>query len=484
MKQVKRENVFAVVILALLTALVSVSKPPAPSPTVTPSATVRPKWTVTAGPTRTATRLPFTPTHAMPTLTGTPGTVTVTPRPTVLPPNTGSNPFPSAPACVTHDHSIWHGLWNGTDRCHYDHEHGQNPFTSAVAAAFAPLGDLRTLLGGVEVGHTNPSAPAENEHKHGGMKWNAVPQTPQGCVIGFESATVCVTAAVIQWHTWGNLAEELEADVHSSVFMIRQGASDYGYIYGVQFQEYGENCAPYQGFTLPYPQNFSPEWDCAFGQYWSVPCVFDGLPDCNLTGPSGMRSANRDASAIVTSKITGPNSAGRRPQGSLLFNLLFRVRDNYQVLDSHDLVHPFTWLYICSSDGGRTYDPRGCRYNNSTATVHEVAGTIPASWDGLIVDGVLIDTDGRAGRVSFDGFVTKFGALNLGCTVADVELDCFPLKLVNAFVGKWGGELSAEKVSNDTPLNTRENDIYFCSGVPCSETSPGAVPSGWISNGN
>ena len=403
----------------------------------------------------------------------------IAPTSTQAPGTTGAvAPFAGAPLCPSHDTTKWHGLWDSVQGCHYDHEHGQNPFTPAVAAAF-PGFDLLSLLGRVEIGHTNPSSPMENTHKHGGMKWNAVPQTAQGCVIGFEAAQIGVSAAVVQWHTWGDLSQELEADVHSSVFLIRQcpaqGSTDYGYVYGIQFQEYGEACAPYQGFTLPYPQNFSPAWDCAFGQYWSVPCVFDGLPDCNLTGPGGIRMTNRDASAIVTSKKTGSDQVNR-PPGSMLFNLLFRVRDNYQVLDSHDLIHPFTWLYICSADGGQTYAPQGCRYNNSTTTVHEVAGTIPAAWDNL----AGFDSDPRVGRITAEGFVTRFGILNRECSAPSVELDCFPIKLVNAFVGNWGGELSAEKVSDDNPTNTPERDIYFCAGLPCSETSAGAVPSGWI----
>ena len=203
--------------------------------------------------------------------------------------------------------------------------------------------------------------------------------------------------------------------------------------------------------------------------------MFDGLPECNLSGPDGIRLTNRDTSAIVTSKKTGLDQANR-PPGSILFNLLFRVRDNYQVLDSRDLSHPFTWLYICSADGGQTYAPQGCRYNNSTTTVHEVAGTIPAAWDNL----AAFDTDPRVGRITAEGFVTRFGTRNERCTAPSVDLDCFPIKLVNAFVGSWGGELSTEKVSDDNPFNTPERDIYFCAGVSCSETSPGAVPSGWI----
>ena len=51
-------------------------------------------------------------------------------------------PVPDAPLCSdsgeTHDHSQFHTLWDDKRGCHYDHEHGQNPFTPEVAAA-APV---------------------------------------------------------------------------------------------------------------------------------------------------------------------------------------------------------------------------------------------------------------------------------------------------------------------------------------------------------
>src|SRR5687767_2691752 len=91
-------------------------------------------------------------------------------------------PYPAAPVCAgEHDHSEFHTLWNSIDGCHYDHEHGQNPFTLEVTLTF-PGFDLHTLLGGVEIGHTNPSSPMENHHKHGGMKWDVTLSHNAGCV--------------------------------------------------------------------------------------------------------------------------------------------------------------------------------------------------------------------------------------------------------------------------------------------------------------
>jgi hypothetical protein len=55
---------------------------------------------------------------------------------------------------------------------------------------------------------------------------------------------------------------------------------------------------------------------------------------------------------------------------------------------------------------------------------------------------------------------------------------------VNAYVGRYGGELSAGKVTNPDAATNPERDIYFCSGTVCAETDPGAVPSGWLGAAN
>ncbi len=158
---------------------------------------------------------------------------------------------------------------------------------------------------------------------------------------------------------------------------------------------------------------------------------------------------------------------------------MFRVRDIPRLVSWSDRSYPFTFIWICSSDNGLTFNPVGCNYNNSTTQVHEVAGKIPAEWDNL----AGFDTDSRVGRITADGFTTKFGALNRNCTTAGT--DCFPLKLVRAFVGSYGSVLvyTEGKGTNVTPFMPKR-DIYFCNGVVCSETSPGAVPSGWISDHN
>ena len=132
-------------------------------------------------------------------------------------------------------------------------------------------------------------------------------------------------------------------------------------------------------------------------------------------------------------------------------------------------------MWLCSNDEGLTYAAQaGCRYNNSTTAVHEVNGTIPAAWDNL----PGFDTNPAAGRITADGFVSHFGEWNPSCVAAGA--DCHPIKLVNAFVGYYGSFLLAGKEDQFRPTGNPERDVYFCAGVPCSETSPGAVSSGWI----
>jgi hypothetical protein len=476
-----------------------------PKRTVTATATATATRTViaspTPGPTRKATSA-YTATHAhtatpvsgattvapaTPTI-GSTATATFTPTPAAPTRTPGAGapytPWPDAPLCpdTGHHHQVdvFHTLWDAVRGCHYDHEHGENPFTPEVAAMF-PGYDLYALLGNVQIGSTNPSSSMENTHKHGGFKWQVDVPAPQGCVLGFEAAQTGVDAAVIQFHNFGDPAMELEGRVHSLAALLRQcrPGSDPGYVYTVQHVDYGQVVVPYQGDIMPYPNAPNPSYHNGLGPYISWDCigqkVAPQLGACR-TSRAQIINMNLNANSTWTSK-----SAFRvAPTGSSLVAILFRVRDLYGLFDWSDQTHPFTFINLCSSDGGATYDGSmpGCRWNNTTATVHEVAGVIPAAWDNLS----SFDTDPEVGRVTGEGYTTRFGQLNVACTAPGP--DCHPIKLVRAYVGSYGAELSAAKVSNPTPQDTPERDIYFCGGIVCRETSVGAVSSGWIGDDN
>jgi hypothetical protein len=386
-------------------------------------------------------------------------------------------PYPDAPLCDDHDNNTFHTLWNDTG-CHYDHEHGSDPFTGEVAAAF-PGFDLFALLGGVGVGHTNPSSPMENTHKHGGFKWNVQLAHPQGCT-GFEGADIGVNGSVIQYHNFGDANHELEGSIHSAAALLRQCKADnpvdYGYIYTVQHVNYGQRVTPYQGTLIPYPNNFQPAYDTPRGPYWSIDCVdttlpYD-LPQCRRS-LAFIRDRSVPTNSTVTSKNTG---TGPRPDNSTVLRLLWRVRDTYQVFDFNDMEHPFTYPWVCSTDNGATYSthfitpngPTVCIYNNSTSQVHEIAGVIPAEWDNL--EG--FDTDPEAGRVTAEGYTTRYGTLNSACV--EPGEDCHPIRLERAYTGFYGSVLvcTPGKCPNIVPY-LPERDIYF-----------NGVSSGWIGTEN
>ncbi len=238
--------------------------------------------------------------------------------------------------------------------------------------------------------------------------------------------------------------------------------------------------APYQGTILLYPNRPYPAYDPRSGPYWSTGCIGSGLLNCQQLTLAGIVNSNQNVSATVTGKPTGLNISSR-PETSRLMRILFRTRDNTQVVDSRDLIHPFNWLFVCSTDNGLTFNPAmpKCRWNNSTGTVHEVAGNVPVEWDNL----AGFDTNPTIGRITAEGFVTRFGVLNQSCI--EVDVDCHPIKMVNMFVGYYGASLAPDGSKGTFAIvNLPERDIYFCGLVVCSETAPGAVPSGWINSQN
>jgi hypothetical protein len=199
-----------------------------------------------------------------------------------------------------------------------------------------------------------------------------------------------------------------------------------------------------------------------------------GIPPCDKYPTREYYLEHKDTA--VSTWVSEPNKLA--DSGSHLFGLLFQVRDTYQILDWNDQTHPFTFLWLCSSDGGLTYDPAGCKFNNTATQVTQIAGEIPAQWDNL--DG--FDTDPRKGRITAESYVTRFGDLNLNCTAPGP--DCHPIKMVQAFVGRYGSFIVNEKLGTVTPPKLPERDIYFCGGQVCTENAPGAVPSGWIGENN
>jgi hypothetical protein len=430
---------------------------PSSTPTVAPSDTAVPTDTPAATDTLVPTDTPVssaTPTSS-PVATDTPQAV-YTPR-------------PSAPACAAPDTSVFHTLWNSALGCHYDHEHGDNPFTPEVAAVFP---GIQNFLCGAEIGSCNPSSPAENTAKHGGFKWTVMLTLPQPCT-PFQDSTVGASAAAVQVHSFGDQAIELEARFHSAVAFVRQcvtsDPTDTGLVYVGSLQDYGQRVIPYQGTVVGYPNQPVPAYNGALGPYWSHDCVGPVI-QCRIS-----RDFVLSRNLPVADTVTSQSSTFAHPfMGTHSLQVLFRLQDGYRLFDWNDQDYPFTFPWLCSTDGGLTYNPVGCRYNNSTVQVQEIYGEVQSAWDNL----AGFDTNPVVGRITADGFTDVSGNLSGPCLPGG---GCYPIKLVNAFVGKWGAVMvfTPNKGTNVVPFNPSHN-IFFCNGVVCGEHDSGAVPSGWI----
>jgi len=393
------------------------------------------------------------------------------PTPTVPPAHV--DPYPDAQLCPDHGLNDFHTLWDAERGCHYDMEHGDDPFTDEVAAVF-PGFDILALNCGQEVGTCDPTSPLENTHKHGGFKWSVTLSHTFGCA-GREGVPTGVDALVVQYHSFGEYAVEFETRTHSALGLLRQcqetNPTDYGFIFVTQHQDYGQRTSPYQGIILGYADTPLPPHDPAREPYFTVDC-FGGPAPCNKY-PSRAFAVSHDVNANTTWISEPQNISG----GSELFSVLFRGRDTYQMLDGSDLTYPFIFAWLCSLDNGLNYAAMpGCKYNNSTTRIQEVSGEIPRAWDNL----AGFDTDPRVGRISAEGFVSRFGVLKPACTMPG--LDCLPIKMVQAFTGRYGSAFGG--IDAFQPVKLPERDIYFCGDDVCAEGDVGAIASGWIGAGN
>lgn len=417
---------------------------PMPSPSPGPSDTPEP-----TGGNQTTPTSATSPTQA------------VTPPPP--PPGGGIQPFPNAPSCaalgVPHNGTTYHGIWNYEYGCHYDHEHGDNPFTSEFWSRY--LAEVGQQL-------SYPWAtPNENVIKHAGYKYHIRTDIP--CV-GRENSPLGVSDALIISHGVGDYEFAMATPFHSSYGVIRicdvDNPSDNGVLASGGWQNFGQRTSPYQGAVLDFDyttemgmigEGYSP-YDPAREPYISIDCVGD---ECNRT----------------LANVTGNSTWISEPVnlfGNELFAFLFRVRDAHSVVDGFDPA-VLNFLYVCSNDGGQTYTKQNCRNNNTASLVHEIMGTIPQSWDSL--DG------SNDGHVTYNGYTDRWGRLNQNCS--SPGLDCVPLYMDNVPVGRYGMQHSPGPDRQPFHQDSiPDRDVYFCGGNVCSESSPGSVPSGWVNVSN
>lgn len=405
-----------------------------------------------------------TPTpEPLPTETPTPIvtiTSTVGPSPT---PGEVIQPYPSAPECPTVDPTAWHGIWDYERGCHYAYEHGKDPSGSSLWS------DYLMLTNGQEISYPWMT-PNELSAKGYGYKIDWQENLTCG---GREGSAYGVSAFLIERHGVSDYQVAMSTPFHSfagSVVICDVASGmNLGKLTVGGHQNFGQRTSGYQGAILNFNYESEmtllggySEYDSAREPYFTVACINNNT-DC--------RRALDNVSANST-WISEPQNLG----GNHLLAYLFRVRGTANVLEADSRfgsISDLEFRYICSNDGGLTFDPGDdCRHNGSTGAVQEIVGTIPNEWDAL--DGVV------------DGFVTgeyrvnRWGQMT-ECSV--IGVDCVPVLLEHVPVGRYGYTIANQPGFDGNvfdPAYLPSHDVFFCSGVPCAESDPGSVSSGWV----
>lgn len=417
----------------------------------------------TKGPTRTATVRPTntsTPTFVA-TNTHTPTSPTFTPVPTVTPGGL-VDPHLDAPLCTDlHDNSLFHTLWDGARDCHYDHEHGQMDFNAA--AEFFGV-DLQQFTG-QEISYPwqtiGPTGCLENDCKHEGYKWTFQTSNEDPCVAG-EIGPNGTDGFAVEFHARGNGHEHLTR-VHSSFIAVTvcnpQGQR--GVLVTGGWQDYGQRVSSYQSEDiLALSGQPDPAYRGLLSPYLSLDCYDDTGNQADDCGTKFIHSG--------ATWVSRPQAREMIDCCHKVAQLLFRSRDPHQWVNgsSRFLLDAQTFRWVC---GVETYNPVGCRGNNTTVRIHQVFGDVPEAWDSL--DGAV------DGLVTWQGYTDRWGNVVEGCEQAG--LDCVPIYLQNVPVGGFSSTFDNE-VPASSPEALPERDIYFCSSLPCTEGDFGAVSSGWI----
>ena len=368
-------------------------------------------------------------------------------------------PYPSAPACESHDDTAYHGLWNDIDGCHYNHTHFLDPLAVQIVAVF---GDL-TQYTGQEVSYPwqtwagagpNLDAPPanaifENDAKHNGYKFDFYDFTSQGiCPVAYEGVESVPVAWLIERHSLGHKPDFM-ARIHSMWAMVKfciPGESEPAYLYTGGHQDFGQRVSPYQGNIFPIPGSPNPQYDSARAPYIAHGCI--GNASCR--GPVG------------TSNISWISFAQMIP-GHRLFGFGFRSNDSQQKIDvsgGFNQSDP-VFKYLCADAQGN-YVAAGCTMNHSTGHTYQVTGEIPAEYD--LLDGVNDD------RVNYEGYTDRWGNIVQGCS--GIALDCVPVLMDNLPVGTYHVNVAAYGL---TGIHT---------GLPEFDVMFGTTPSGWIGSEN
>jgi LysM repeat protein len=345
-----------------------------------------------------------------------------------------------------HDKTKWHSLVNPVAKCHYDHEHGDDPnYTNDVfgepGAWFANAGQsisypwqtfslpaTTTAIQALAMFGTDGQK--ENDLKHPGYYW--VVRRGQTC----DGAAYCITDSRLQFHFMSSHHNEVGVRFHSFSFEGRlckdpNDASTCGIYRTGGWTDHGQLIVTNIGQECWIAINGLREGRTdVSGTVVSLPTDSQFFP-LNAQGLIDELRCHKNVSDSIVKSF--PNGYMSDPtaewwtHGASDFRYKIRV---YDPISNVDTALP-TGISAVNQPFCKQGDPT-CRWNNSIMTAGQGYTTqIYKDYGGVDADSNGDNkTDMTYGKV----YMNRFGDQNYKCTAAG--LDCIPLMITNVLLGE------------------------------------------------
>ncbi len=345
-----------------------------------------------------------------------------------------------------HNKNIWHSLVNTTAKCHYDHEHGDDPnyvndifgepgawFNNAGQSISYPWQTFSIPANTTEaqaMSITGVEGQKENDLKHQGYFW--VVRRGQTC----DGGEYCITDSRLEFHFMSSHHNEVGVRFHSFSFEGRLcknpndpstcgiyrtgGWSDNGQLFVSSAATGGSGYLTQPCWNL---RNSDP----IRGQLISLPTDSQFFP-LNTQGlMDEFRCHKTITDSIVKAMPNGMIDSSQAPvewwaHGSSDFRYVIRVFDP---LSNVDTMTP-SGVTVQNAPFCKPGDVT-CRWNNSNFSAGQGYTTqVYEYYDNTPVDS---DKNGKTDLTLGKVFMNRFGNRNMNCTGAG--LDCIPLILTN-----------------------------------------------------
>lgn len=327
------------------------------------------------------------------------------------------NPYAGGPVCTAHNDRAYHGLWNYSLGCHYDHIHGDNPHTVDDIFGTSYL----TNAGG-DISYPWQT-PEENTLKHQTYKWIVRRDLPCPQTQGGD----CITA--------------FRAQIHADMFNVVSAYHSFSLEAKVCLNTDPANCGLIR-------------W--AGWQYMGDLKIDDLLIYDRLDPPD--LPTNQRIEQIHQASLGDPRQVswyGINP-GPARVRVIHRTHDAWgfyplpAMRPMTDTMTLDSYQFFCQVDITTGIAASDCYSNASKISPDQIfiePGRIRST----------IDADNNF-VADYSGYVDRYGAIVSGCTV--IGLDCIPVSFEHVPL-PWSTYFNFRIPFAESAPQTRDYDLYF-----------------------